>query len=783
MVMYPGKISVLTGAAIFAASAFAQVPTRDVDLQSGQAGGQSSNFNLQILEEVNALRREITELRETIDQQRFETERLRRDSGQAISELERELDTRAALQSATQGVDGGGTGEPGSESGAFAVGGGGAQQPGYDGVTSAPPVGASADTGTMDAGTEAILSNLYDGAAPEPAPGSALPATTAGTAPDGGAAPGQAQLRAEQAQFRAEQARLLEAQAQFLQEQARFRQEQARFLQEQAGGTVVPGADVPSSGQVPAQQPLQPQVQPQGQSQMPAPSQGALVPPVLDDAAGAEAMIGPASKVPGSISTDQGFNSPQVRSNAEDLVVPAATPGAIPSQPSLEMVIIDNGPASVDEPQQGAAVNRQNQLVNPFDLDEAPATNRDVSVSGGVYSSSLVGAGSSSSFSPAETDGSAVLAQRSLVTTQPNSILEVDIPRPRDESDSATTIAPNAIGTSAPPSADSFGFSTPQSGTAFGLGLSQNLPDTQGESESTFVIEDNIGEESGILVAAIDSSAGYSVPDIDYDSQDQTIVAGGPGEEAALTEVGMNSYDVGNDINTGQVPADAPPEPVPELSSGKDPEPQVVVLASPESPPPFTPAASLQREAESGISPTREPEVVMLGIPDARPPMTGPVDSPPPMTQTANYAPNEPAAQLAAVQSPATPVSLNSEEAQMYNDAFAFYQNRKYSKAIKGFGKQLKKYPNGTLAADAHYWSGEALFVTRSMVPAQQHMETILLEYGGSARAPDAMLTLAMIRKGQGQKDDASRIYRELIERFPGTQAAMSAQNNLASNR
>ncbi len=98
MVMNLCKVVSFAGAALFAASAFAQAPARSVNIESGIGTTQGSNFNLQILEEVDALRREITELRESIDQQGFAMQRLRRDNAQAIAELERELNFRTGQQ-------------------------------------------------------------------------------------------------------------------------------------------------------------------------------------------------------------------------------------------------------------------------------------------------------------------------------------------------------------------------------------------------------------------------------------------------------------------------------------------------------------------------------------------------------------------------------------------------------------------------------------------------------------------------------------------------------------
>ena len=384
MVELSRKIVLTAGAAFFAASAFGQVPTRDINVQTGQAAGQSTNFNLQILEEVDALRREITELRETIDQQRYETGQFRRDNAEAITELQRELDYRTAQPAAPVGPDGEFSGEQGSGSTAFAVGGGGAGDPSNGGVSSAPPAGSPPPASTLDANTEEILSNLYDGAVPESGAGSTTPAAVTGDAspPTGIAGPEQAQLRAEQAQFRAEQAQLLEAQARFLLEQARFRQEQSQFLQQQDGGGAEPRTapqgqtpDPQSSNQQPGLQ----QRQQQGQPPVPAPDQGAVVLPGIDDAAGTEVRIGPAPIVAGTISMDQGPNPEPAGDSAP--YVPADI--AIPAEPSLEMVIIDNEPAPLDEftPTPTTPRTAQNELVNPFDLNEAASTERGASVS------------------------------------------------------------------------------------------------------------------------------------------------------------------------------------------------------------------------------------------------------------------------------------------------------------------------------------------------------------------------------------------------------------------
>ena len=98
------------------------------------------------------------------------------------------------------------------------------------------------------------------------------------------------------------------------------------------------------------------------------------------------------------------------------------------------------------------------------------------------------------------------------------------------------------------------------------------------------------------------------------------------------------------------------------------------------------------------------------------------------------------------------------------------------------FERQIKSYPRGNLADDAHYWIAEAMHVSRKLDVSKQHLKTIINDYPQSPRLPDAMLKTAYIEQSQGNKMEAQILFQEIVTLHPKSDAAIAAKNQLASN-
>jgi tol-pal system protein YbgF len=136
---------------------------------------------------------------------------------------------------------------------------------------------------------------------------------------------------------------------------------------------------------------------------------------------------------------------------------------------------------------------------------------------------------------------------------------------------------------------------------------------------------------------------------------------------------------------------------------------------------------------------------------------------------------------LAATDSSADGSPSLSED-DYYGQGFELLKQSKYEEASTIFERQIKAYPRGNLADDAHYWIAEAMHVSRKLDVSKQHLKIIINDYPQSPRLPDAMLKTAYIEQSEGNKIEAQILFQEIVSLHPKSDAAIAAKNQLAAS-
>lgn len=121
-------------------------------------------------------------------------------------------------------------------------------------------------------------------------------------------------------------------------------------------------------------------------------------------------------------------------------------------------------------------------------------------------------------------------------------------------------------------------------------------------------------------------------------------------------------------------------------------------------------------------------------------------------------------------------------EDDYYGQGFELLKQSKYEEAATIFERQIKAYPRGNLADDAHYWIAEAMHVSRKLDVSKQHLKIIINDYPQSPRLPDAMLKTAYIEQSEGNKIEAQILFQEIVSLHPKSDAAIAAKNQLVSS-
>lgn len=115
--------------------------------------------------------------------------------------------------------------------------------------------------------------------------------------------------------------------------------------------------------------------------------------------------------------------------------------------------------------------------------------------------------------------------------------------------------------------------------------------------------------------------------------------------------------------------------------------------------------------------------------------------------------------------------ALKAEEAT-YQSAFALIRSKQFDKAKNALQEQLKIYPEGRYADNAHYWLGEVDMAQGHYDAAKVSFQIILNEFPKSPKVPDASYKLGRVYDLLGNQKEAKRLLELVIQEYPDSSAA-----------
>ncbi len=124
---------------------------------------------------------------------------------------------------------------------------------------------------------------------------------------------------------------------------------------------------------------------------------------------------------------------------------------------------------------------------------------------------------------------------------------------------------------------------------------------------------------------------------------------------------------------------------------------------------------------------------------------------------------------------PTTPI----DDQAAYARAFDQLKSGEYRAAVTQFQNFMKSYPQSSLLDNAQYWIGEAYYVTRDYDMAAKAFRAVGEHFPSSRKAPDALLKLGFTQYEQKHLSDARATLTDVVQRFPGTDAARLASERL----
>jgi len=134
---------------------------------------------------------------------------------------------------------------------------------------------------------------------------------------------------------------------------------------------------------------------------------------------------------------------------------------------------------------------------------------------------------------------------------------------------------------------------------------------------------------------------------------------------------------------------------------------------------------------------------------------------------------------IAGAASASASSAARGSAAGAYQAAFDLLRNSHYAEAAAAFKRFLVEYPDSSYADNAQYWLAETYYVNREFPAALQAFQAVADRYGQSRKLPDALLKVGYCDDQLHRPQEARRVLRDLVARFPGTPAARLAVQRL----
>ncbi|MBI2082113.1 MAG: tol-pal system protein YbgF [Deltaproteobacteria bacterium] len=120
-----------------------------------------------------------------------------------------------------------------------------------------------------------------------------------------------------------------------------------------------------------------------------------------------------------------------------------------------------------------------------------------------------------------------------------------------------------------------------------------------------------------------------------------------------------------------------------------------------------------------------------------------------------------------------------SQEEADYRAALSEINLGNYTQALKLFEAFLKKYPKSSLADNAQYWKGEALYASRDFASALLEFQKVVKNFPQSEKTPGAILKQGYCLFEQKGYEDAKVFLNQLIQNYPKSDEAGEARERI----
>jgi len=156
-------------------------------------------------------------------------------------------------------------------------------------------------------------------------------------------------------------------------------------------------------------------------------------------------------------------------------------------------------------------------------------------------------------------------------------------------------------------------------------------------------------------------------------------------------------------------------------------------------------------------------------------------------TRLRHFESAEEAAKEAAAKPPVASVSADSNdpvsEDRAFEAAYGLFKAGSQANAVKAFQEFLKKYPDSVHAPNANYWLGKAQFALKDYKGALDTYQGILKDFPETPKTADVLYGIAVCQQGLKRHIAAHKTLKQLVAKYPASDAASKAKKLLAATK
>lgn len=115
----------------------------------------------------------------------------------------------------------------------------------------------------------------------------------------------------------------------------------------------------------------------------------------------------------------------------------------------------------------------------------------------------------------------------------------------------------------------------------------------------------------------------------------------------------------------------------------------------------------------------------------------------------------------------------------LYQNSLRDYNTGKYDLARQEFSDYIRNFPTNDLASNAQFYLGEIAYAQGDYKGAISAYDAVLQNFPHSFKLSDSLLKKGMAEEELGMKTSATRDFRDVVKRFPGSDASRRAQSKL----